>query len=169
MIHRRRTLLLGMAATSLLPLVPALAQTATARTATAQAPSAAEQSLLDAESALFQAQLRGDVSAVRQAMAPGLAYIHNNGMMQTKDEYMHMLEGGLHYKTIDPSQRTASVFGDFGVTHGILAQDTGNGHQSVGRYTGVYLRREGRWQLLSWQTTPMTPAPQGAPPAGSAR
>lgn len=123
-------------------------------------PSSAEQSVLDAESMRFLAQLEGNVPALEQGIADEAVYTHTSGLVQTKEEYLHGVKGGLvHYRRLEPSNRASRVYGNIGLTHGTIAMDAGPDRQTVARYTGVYIHRDGRWQLLSWQTTAIAPPP----------
>jgi hypothetical protein len=127
---------------------------AIAQTVETAKPSPAEQSLLDAESMRFHAQLEGNVPTLEQGIAAEAIYTHTSGMVQTKEEYLHGVKGGfVHYRSLEPSNRSSRVYGNVGVTHGTIAMDAGPDRQTVARYTGVYIQRDGRWQLLAWQTT----------------
>lgn len=126
-------------------------------------PSPTVASLLAAEDARFQAQIRHDVAAVDQAMADELTYTHAIGRVQTKAEYLSAFQNGrAPYRGIVAEDRAARVSGDLGVTHGALKMEVGENRLSSS-YLAAYLWRSGRWQLLYWQTSPAAPA-DGAPP-----
>lgn len=153
MLPLRRVLI---AATVGFSFLAAFTPGSTARGQAADTPtlSSAQQSLLDAESLRFQSQIKADAAELDREIADEATYSHSSGLLQTKTEYLHgFVVGSMHYRSLVPSQRMARIYGDIGVTNGILAQDMGPDRQSVARYTGVYIKRDGRWQLLAWHTT----------------
>jgi len=123
-----------------------------------------EASLLAVERQRFDAQVAGDAATIEAALADDLVYIHGSGAVQTKGEYLGSVRtGGLRYRGIDIIEQSARVYGDFGITHGLLKLHVGADLEFVNRYTGVYARRAGRWLLVSWQTTDVKPAPDARP------
>ena len=164
--------LAGAALLASLAIVPvsAGAQTASAapdRPANANAPSAlppAQAGLAAAEDARFAAQIRKDVAAVAAGMADELVYVHASGRRQTKADYLDGLaRGAMRYTSITPSQRTVTTFGTGGFTRALLTSVIGN-RTLQGSYLAVYRYRQRRWQLVSWQTTPIE-EPKPADPA----
>ncbi len=150
MLDIRRRLIFGLLGFSLLSAGTA----ASGQAAETHTLSSAQQSLLDAESLRFQTQLKGDAAALDQEIADEATYSHSSGLLQTKTEYLRGFQGGkTPYKGLVPSQRMVRIYGDVGVTNGLLAMDMGPDRQSVARYTGVYIKRDGRWQLLAWHTS----------------
>ena len=118
--------------------------------------SAKEQALLDAESKRFDAQVAHDVPALTLAIADEAVYVHANGEMQTKAEYLHAVDtGASRYRAIETSDRSVRLFGNYGITHGIITLSVGVDRKIVARYTGLYEWRDGRWQVISFQTTPV--------------
>lgn len=125
-----------------------------------------EARLLAVERRRLDAQVAGDVATIEAALADDLVYIHGSGAVQTKEEYLGSLRaGGIRYRGIDLIEQSARVYGDFGITHGLLKLHVGADLEFVNRYTGVYARRAGRWLLVSWQTTDVKPAPDARPAA----
>ena len=120
--------------------------------------SPAEETLLDVESSRFKAQIAGDTAALKHALADELLYTHASGRVQNKDEYLQgFLSGAVHYQAIDVVDHVVHVNGNMGMTSGLITLTVGNDMQLVSRYTGVYVLRDGRWQLLAWQTTDIRP------------
>lgn len=117
-----------------------------------QAP--AEAALIAAETQRFDAQIARDIDKLAAALADDLTYTHATGRVQTKNEYLQgFISGNARYQAIDVMDRVAHVDGNMGMTAGNITLTVGNGMQLVSRYTGVYVKRAGRWQLLAWQTT----------------
>ena len=158
----RAALALLLAGVILLPAI-SLAQAAPAAPAVPAAPakpqpklSPKEQALLDAESKRFDAQVAHDVAALRPAIADEAVYVHANGEMQTKAEYLHAVDtGASRYRGIETADRSVRLFGKYGITHGTITLNVGVDRKIVARYTGLYEWRDSRWQVISFQTTPI--------------
>ena len=130
------------------PMLPAIAQAVAA-------PTAAEQAVLDVEHKRFDAQVAADVPALSAAIADEAVYIHASGQTQGKAEYLKdVVSGASKYRAIEASERSAHIYGAIAVTHGIATLHVGTDRTIPTRYTGVYLKRGGKWLVLSWQTTP---------------
>ncbi len=118
-----------------------------------------EASLTQAEDALFKADIQGDVGAIQQGFADEAIFIHVNGMTQTKADYLKATAAhAFPIKSIDTENRTVRVFGNVGVVRGTKKLVVGNDMHLSGTYLTVYLWRDGRWQMLSEQSSPMPPA-----------
>lgn len=123
-----------------------------------------EASLAKAEDALFNADVQGDVSAIQQGFADEAIFIHANGMTQTKADYIKATAAhAFPIRSIDTENRVVRVFGNVGVVRGTKKLVVGSDMHLSGTYLTVYLWRDGRWQMLSEQSSPMPPA-QTPPP-----
>lgn len=130
---------------------------AAAQAADTPLPSPSVESLLQAEDARFRAQIAGDVEALARNMADELVYTHANGRRQTKSEYLQDVRSGhIPYRSIEAKDRVARVFAHIGVTRGLLHMTVGDKELSSS-FLGVYVQRDGRWQLLDWQSSPAPP------------
>ena len=126
---------------------------ASALATAAMAQSSAEQALAKAEDGLLQAEARHDTTAIALGFADEAVFVHGNGHRETKAEYLAAQAGAKGQGTIEAADRTVRVFGDLGVTRGKLNVAIGD-LRLPGLYLAVYIHRDGRWQLLDWQTSP---------------
>ncbi len=127
--------------------------------AQAQPAQPTEAGLAQAEDALFKADIQGDVGAIQQGFADEAIFIHVNGMTQTKADYLKATAAhAFPIKSIETENRTVRVFGNVGVVRGTKTLVVGNDMHLAGTYLTVYLWRDGRWQMLSEQSSPMPPA-----------
>lgn len=111
-------------------------------------------SLLAAEDRLLRAEAQRDVKGIAEGFANEAVFMHANGMRETKSEYIEAVRSGaLPYRSIAISDRVARVSGDLGVTRGTMRLVVGDMHLG-GTYLAVYIMRDGRWQMLDWQSTP---------------
>lgn len=116
--------------------------------------SPAETELAQAEDQRFNAQIASDADALKLVLAEELVYTHASGKVQNKAEYLQGIESGAaHYQAIDVTDRVTPVWGEMGLTHGTITLTIGADKKLASRYTGVYIKRAGRWQLLAWQST----------------
>ncbi|HUO22135.1 MAG TPA: nuclear transport factor 2 family protein [Caulobacteraceae bacterium] len=123
------------------------------RNLTTPAPGSPEAELLAVEDARFAAQIAHDAKTAAKYMADDMIYTHATGRVQTKADYVHELAtGNTPYRVIEPSSRSVFVSGDVGLTHATIFTDTAGKHLT-GTYLAAYVKRDGRWQLLYWQTS----------------
>jgi hypothetical protein len=142
-------------------IVIALAFSAGDRTrAVAASPADAETSLLKAEDQLFAADVSHDTKAIARGFADEAVFVHANGMVQTKAEYLQAAANGPPIKSIDTANRVVRIFGNVGIVRGIKNLVVGDLHLS-GSYLTVYIMRDGRWQMLDEQSAPAPRAPDG--------
>lgn len=124
------------------------------------APTDAAQSLLNAEDALFAADVHHDVAAIRQGFADEAVFVHANGMIQTKADYLQAVgEAKFPIKSIAATARTVKIVGDVGIVRGTKNLIVGDGLHLASTYLTVYIRRDARWQLLDEQSSPAPKSP----------
>jgi hypothetical protein len=135
-----------------------------ARAADQEAPhSKAEAELLKAETDRINTMVRGGAAALAQMVGDELAFVHGNGTLQDKAAFLRTFDGNpQHLQSIEVSERKVSIYGNVGVTHGRQLV-LGENKRFDDRFMGVYVRRNGRWLLVGWESTQIAtrkPAPQ---------
>lgn len=122
---------------------------------------AADAPALEADRARFEAQVKGDLAALDKLLASDLTYVHSGGVVETKDEFVGAIKSGKYkYKSIVPEGMSARAFGDAAVVNGKATIDlTSDGREIhvVVRFTDVWVKRDGRWQMVSWHSTRLNP------------
>ena len=111
------------------------------------------------EMARRQALLAADTVALSRMLAADFIEISRLGTIRTRADNIRDIAGGtLHLTSINYDSLTVRVYGDVAVLTGI-ADNTGTmrGFPFSGkiRYTRVFVRRDGRWQAVLMQQTPM--------------
>jgi len=133
------------------------AQPAASTGAQAGSPSAAVDAVTAAELARFKAQTSGDRQALDALLGDDLIYTHSNAQVDSKATYVgSMRSGALTYKTIEPRDMKVRVFGNTAIITAaahITAVSNGQPVDNQLRYTDVWVLRDGRWQMVSWQST----------------
>lgn len=115
--------------------------------------------ILAAETARVDALLRADYDALDRLLGEDLTYTHSTAVLDTKAMFLESLRSGrlryLQFRHEDPKVR---VLGDVGlintVVH-IVSVNRGQENRNHLRVTIVYAKRDGRWQMVAWQSTRM--------------
>jgi ketosteroid isomerase-like protein len=89
-------------------------------------------------------------------------YCHSTARCETRAQFLAALrDGSLRYRRIEVLELRSRAVGDTVLLHGRIALDAemaGSAAQMQLVYTDVWARRDGRWQLIAWQST-RAPAP----------
>lgn len=110
-----------------------------------------------AQEARFVATVKGDLAALGTLIADDLIYTHSNAKVETKKEFLDLIKSG-HYKynAIAPSDLRVRVYGDVAIVNGVAEIDVVNAgtpaHLKL-RFLEAWVKRSGRWQLTTWQST----------------
>jgi hypothetical protein len=109
------------------------------------------------EKARFQAQIAMDVPTLRPMLADDLYYCHSSGVCQNKEEFIGFVTSGTNkYLAMDVISMKPRLVGEAVVVNGkldIRVVTNGKEQHFQGIYTDVYAKRDGRWQLVTWQST----------------
>jgi len=123
-------------------------------TAAAQAKlSKAEAELVATDLARYKAMTERDVPTLEKLLADELVYIHSSSTRQSKSEHLGDLKAGkANYNKIAVKQQTPSIYGAIGIIQGIAEFTTGGARESkfTLRYTSVYVKRDGRLQMVAF-------------------
>lgn len=124
---------------------------------TTGAPGTAEQELVAAQRARFDATVSGDVAALERLIADDLIYLHSTGRVDTKRSFIDSLAArGLPYRAFGVEEQQVRMLGDAGIISAVilLTQRGADGeHSHRSRCSTVWARRDGRWQQVFWQAT----------------
>ena len=115
------------------------------------------QTVIDLDRKRMQAMAAQDVATLEALIADDLVYTHSSARLDTKRSLIDgMTSGKTVYTGVEPSSVKAQDLGDTVVLTGIAQiKVTANGNPlAFGvRFTDVYARRNGRWQMVTWQST----------------
>jgi ketosteroid isomerase-like protein len=105
----------------------------------------------------FQAMERVDVTMLDRILSDDLIYTHANGLQQTKAEFIGVLgSGDIKYESITPDEVRVRIYHQAAVVAGRASVRirTGGGEQSFRIcYLNVYVKQDGRWQMVAWQSS----------------
>jgi hypothetical protein len=121
----------------------------------------AEQSVRDVELARGEALLKADTVALSRMTAAEFFEISRLGQVRTRTNNMQeVASGALKLLTVKYDSLAVRIYGDVAILTGI-ADNSGlyRGFPFAGkiRYTRTFVRRDGRWQAVAMQHTPMQP------------
>ncbi|MBS0523667.1 MAG: nuclear transport factor 2 family protein [Proteobacteria bacterium] len=115
------------------------------------------QTVIDLDAKRMQAMAAKDVALLETLIADDLVYTHSSARLDTKRSLIDgMTSGKTVYTAVEPSNVRAQDFGDTVVLTGeCRIEVTSNGTPNAFgvRFTDVYARRNGRWQMVTWQST----------------
>jgi uncharacterized protein (TIGR02246 family) len=123
---------------------------------------ALEREVLEADARRVQALLSNDFEALEDLLTDDLTYVHSNGHLDTKDTYIGALRSGAtRYLSMEMSGLSVRADGNTAVVTGTFEArvQTRNGEVNPKpRVLIVYVKRDGRWQMLAWQSTSIAAA-----------
>ncbi len=109
------------------------------------------------QSKRFAAMIEADVELLRPLLADELVYTHTTGRVETKLEFLSALSAGtLAYESIRLRGVEVRVYGEAAVATGESEMRVRMGGEALAftiRFLEAYVRRDGRWQLVAWQST----------------
>jgi ketosteroid isomerase-like protein len=115
------------------------------------------QTVIDLDKKRMQAMAAKDVATLESVLADDLVYTHSSARLDTKRSLIEgMTLGKTVYTAVEPSDVKAQDLGDTVVLTGLAQiKVTVNGAPNAFgvRFTDVYARRDGRWQMVTWQST----------------
>jgi ketosteroid isomerase-like protein len=124
---------------------------------TSEVTAAVEREVLETDARRVQALLSNDFAALEDLLADDLTYVHSNGHLDTKDTYIGVLRSGAtRYLSMEMSGLSVRADGNAAVVAGTFEArvQTRNGEVNPKpRVLIVYVKRDGRWQMLAWQST----------------
>jgi len=105
----------------------------------------------------MNAMAQKDLATLNELIADDLVYTHSSARLDTKQSLIGNMEfGSTVYTSVVPSDVKAQDLGDSVVLTGScrISVNSGGNAMSFGvRFTDVYARRNGKWQMVTWQST----------------
>ena len=110
-----------------------------------------------------EAMIKGDLATLDRLLGDDLSYVHSSTKVDTKASFIENLRSGASkYKGFQREESSTRLFGDSAVNTGVATVSVENQGQPPAtfkiRYTNVWVRRGGKWQMVAWQATRL-PAP----------
>lgn len=108
----------------------------------------------------YKAMVSADRAVLEELLADDLIYTHSNAVIDTKQSYIDGILGGRWaYAAAERPVEDIDVFGDCARVTGhvrlTLKNPDGTTRGVNGRFLNLWLKRNGKWQLAAWQSTPI--------------
>ena len=113
----------------------------------------AERELSETEDKWLEANIHGDAKVAAQLLAEDYQGMTQSGAVEDKAQFMADVKAGsLRADSFYQDERSVRIFGETAVSTGRLSLKGQDGIAQT-RYTRVYVKRQGHWQLIIMQTT----------------
>jgi ketosteroid isomerase-like protein len=113
--------------------------------------------ILRLEQRTKEAALHGDAAFSERMLADDYLAIGPLGNVITKSDTLAARRGAqLHYDSIDLTEMVVRVYGDTAVVMAraeVKGKDLGEDFSGPYRFTRVWVKRHGQWQIVSYQAT----------------
>ncbi len=115
------------------------------------------QTIIDLDKKRMQAMAEKDFATLNAVLADDSIYTHGSARLDTKQSLIgNMQSGATVYTSVEPSEVKAQDLGDAVVLTGVAQiKVVSNGKPNAFgvRFTDIYAKRNGRWQMVTWQST----------------
>jgi len=115
------------------------------------------QQVIQAEQDWLKAFLQLDLAVIEHMMADEYMQVNNRGELVSKAEVLASFEGEKrHWDYANSSEYRIHIYGETAVVYGLWEARGVNSGQSFdysARYISVWVYRDGRWQIVSDQST----------------
>ena len=106
----------------------------------------------------YQAMCEGDIATLEKLLADSLVYTHSYGGADSKASYLAGVRSKRwQYRKVERPVEDIQVLGDCALVTGHVRIDLiadGAPKMLESRFTNVWIRRGGAWQMVAWQSTP---------------
>lgn len=115
------------------------------------------QTIIELDRKRMDAMGAKDIAFLSEVLGDDLLYVHSSARLDTKESLIgNMQSGSTVYQSVIPSDVTARDFGDSVVLTGIARIKVNSGGNAMNfgvRFTDIYAKRNGKWQMVVWQST----------------
>jgi len=115
-------------------------------------------SLKEADLTRFKIMIAQDGAGLENILHKDLVYVHSSGTKDDKTSYIQsIVSKKTIYHKIDVIELTQRIYGNIGINNGIVhvinLKDGVELPANKLTFTDVYVFENGRWQMVSWQST----------------
>ena len=122
-------------------------------------PERAQAEVLAADEARHQALYRHDTSKLAWLVADELSYVHSSGYAEGKDLYIDRVRRArVRYEEAQRDPVNVRIYGEVAIIDGRIIQtgtsENGMSFRVDALFLSVWIKRDGRWQMSAWTSTP---------------
>lgn len=119
-----------------------------------------QQDILALENRRYKAMVEKDFAALGELLADDLVYTHSNAVVDSKASYIEGIRNKRwDYAGAERPEEKIEVFVDCARVTGhvrLTLNNADGGTRKVnGRFLNMWVRRNGTWQMVAWQSTPI--------------
>lgn len=115
------------------------------------------QAIIELDLKRMQAMAAKDFATLEAVLGDDLIYTHSSARLDTKQSLIgNMKSGSTVYTSVVPSEVKAQDLGDSVVLTGVAQiKVVSNGAPNAFgvRFTDIYTKRAGKWQMVAWHST----------------
>ena len=115
------------------------------------------QKIIDLDKKRMHAMAQKDIATLNAVLSDDLVYTHSSARLDTKQSLIaNMKSGSTVYSSVEPSDVKAQDLGDAVVLTGVARIKVNSGGKAMEfgvRFMDAYAKRNGRWQMVAWQST----------------
>ena len=103
--------------------------------------------------------VRGDIDTYSTFLSQDYTRINDRGEVQTREQVLHQFRASRAGFTMEPKELVVESYGDTAILTGLLKVKSAepSNTERTSRFRKVFVRRSGRWYLVSLQGVPYTP------------
>ena len=114
------------------------------------------QAIIDLDRKRMHAMAAKDYAFLEKVIGDDLVYTHSSARLDTKKSLIgNMQSGATAYTSVEPSDVKAQDLGDVVVLTGVAqikVMQAGKPNAFGVRFTDVYAKRAGGWQMVAWHS-----------------
>ena len=107
----------------------------------------------------FGAMTHNDFETLGQLLSDDLVYTHSTAKVDTKQSYIDSLKSGaVTYVEVERTDTRIRVYGNAATVAGqavVHVKLNGEPREARIRYTDVWVQKDGGWQMVAWEATPI--------------
>ena len=109
--------------------------------------------------------VRGEFDTYSTFLSQDYTRINDRGEVQTREQVLHQCRTSRVGFTMEPTELVVQSYGDTAILTGLLKVKSADpsSPERTSRFRKVFVRRSGRWYLVSLQGVPYTPSEAGRP------
>ena len=113
--------------------------------------------IIDFDRKRMDAMAAKDIATLTEVLGDDLVYTHSSARLDTKASLIgNMQSGSTVYQSVVPSDVKAQDLGDAVVLTGLAHIKVSSGGKAMDfgvRFTDVWAKRNGKWQMVVWHST----------------
>lgn len=125
-------------------------------TAFSFAQTALQNSISALEMKRFTAMTQKDTVFLKKILSDGLVYTHSNALVESKQSFLESIKTGkIIYKSMESEEMKVRILDKTAIINGVVKVSGSLNDKEFTirlRYTDVYHKNKGGWQLENWQS-----------------